>query len=101
MQPVFVAGTGMTRSGKHIDCGLKSLAAEAIGEAIADAGITPSQLQAPHMRNAAAGVMADQVLIPGKVALRGMGSRRIPVVNIENACRRILAVGARYAAGFR
>ena len=29
MQPVFVAGTGMTRFGKHIDCGLKSLAAEA------------------------------------------------------------------------
>ena len=89
MQPVFVAGTGMTRSGKHIDCGLKSLTAEAIGEAIADAGITPSQLQAPHMRNAAAGVMADQVLIPGQVALRGMGIGRIPVVKIENACRRI------------
>ena len=43
----------------------------------------------------------DQVLIPGQVALRGMGIGRIPVVNIENACRRILAVGARYAAGFR
>ncbi|MCY1554375.1 hypothetical protein D9M68_909440 [compost metagenome] len=53
------------------------------------------------MGNAAAGVMADQVLIPGQVALRGMGIGRIPVVNIENACRRILAVGARYAAGFR
>jgi hypothetical protein len=51
---------------------------------------SPSQLQAADMGNAAAGVMADQVLIPGQVALRGMGIGRIPVVNIENACRRIL-----------
>lgn len=49
----------MTRFGKHIDCGLKSLAAEAIGEAIADASITPPQLQAADMGNAATGVMAD------------------------------------------
>lgn len=47
MQPVFVAGTGMTRSGKHIDCGLKSLTAEAIGEAIADAGITRPNCRRP------------------------------------------------------
>ncbi|MET4575336.1 thiolase family protein [Ottowia thiooxydans] len=86
MQPVFIAGTGMTRFGKHIDRGLKSLAAEAIGAAISDAGITAAQLQAAYMGNAAAGVMTGQVLIPGQVALRGMGIGRIPVVNIENAC---------------
>ncbi|PVY56503.1 MULTISPECIES: thiolase family protein [unclassified Simplicispira] len=86
MQPVFIAGTGMTRFGKHIDRGLKSLAAEAIGAAIADAGIAASQLQAAYMGNAAAGVMTGQVLIPGQVVLRGLGIGRIPVVNIENAC---------------
>lgn len=86
MQPVFIAGTGMTRFGKHIDRGLKSLAAEAIGAAIADAGITASQLQAAYMGNAAAGVMTGQVLIPGQVVLRGLGIGRIPVINIENAC---------------
>lgn len=86
MQTVFIAGTGMTRFGKHLDRGLKSLAAEAITEAMADAGITASQLQAAYMGNAAAGVMTGQVLIPGQVALRGMGIGRIPVVNVENAC---------------
>lgn len=86
MQPVFIAGTGMTRFGKHLDRGLKSLAAEAINEAIADAGIDASQLQAAYMGNAAAGVMTGQVLIPGQVVLRGIGIGRIPVVNIENAC---------------
>ncbi|PBI87790.1 3-ketoacyl-CoA thiolase [Variovorax boronicumulans] len=86
MQSVFIAGTGMTRFGKHLDRGLKSLAAEAITEAIKDAGIDASQLQAAYMGNAAAGVMTGQVLIPGQVALRGMGIGRIPVVNVENAC---------------
>lgn len=86
MQQVFIAGTGMTRFGKHLDRGLKSLAAEAITEAITDAGINVSQLQAAYMGNAAAGVMTGQVLIPGQVVLRGMGIGRIPVVNIENAC---------------
>ncbi|KAF1061322.1 thiolase family protein [Variovorax sp.] len=86
MQPVFIAGTGMTRFGKFLDRGLKSLAAEAIGEALADAGIEASQLQAAYMGNAAAGVMTGQVLIPGQVVLRGLGIGRIPVVNVENAC---------------
>lgn len=86
MQPVFIAGTGMTRFGKFLDRGLKSLAAESITEALADAGIAPSLLQAAYMGNAAAGVMTGQVLIPGQVVLRGLGIGRIPVVNVENAC---------------
>lgn len=84
--PVFVAGTGMTCFGKHLDRGLKSLAAEAIHEALADAGIAPALLQAAYMGNAAAGVMTGQVLVPGQVVLRGMGIGKIPVINIENAC---------------
>lgn len=76
----------MTRFGKYLDRGLKSLAAEAIHEALADAGVAPAELQAAYMGNAAAGVMTGQVLIPGEVVLRGMGIGRIPVVNVENAC---------------
>lgn len=86
MQAVFIAGTGMTRFGKFLDRGLKSLAAEAITQALADAGLQPSELQAAYMGNAAAGVMTGQVLVPGQVVLRGMGIGRIPVVNVENAC---------------
>lgn len=82
----YVAGVGMTRFGKFLDRGLKSLAAEAIGEALKDAGIQATDLQAAYMGNGAAGVTTGQVLIPGEAVLRGMGIGRIPVVNVENAC---------------
>ncbi|WP_175779506.1 thiolase family protein [Burkholderia anthina] len=86
MSNVYIAGASMTRFGKHLDRGLKSLAAEAIQAALDDAGIPATALEAAYMGNAAAGVMTGQVLVPGQVALRGMGIGRIPVVNIENAC---------------
>ncbi len=82
----YIAGTGMTRFGKFLDRGLKSLAAEAIEAALADAGIARTELQAAYCGTGAAGVMTGQVLIPGEVVLRGVGIGRIPVVNVENAC---------------
>ena len=41
----YIAGVGMTRFGKHLDITLKSLAGEAISEALKDAGITGSDLE--------------------------------------------------------
>lgn len=82
----YVAGVGMTRFGKHLDTTLKALAADAIGAALADAGIDATQIQAAWMGNAAAGVVTGQEMIRGEVVLRGMGIGRIPVVNVENAC---------------
>ena len=49
----FIAGVGMTRFGKHLDTTLKGLAGEAIREALADAGLTGSDLQVAYMGNAA------------------------------------------------
>lgn len=85
-QRAYIAGTGMTAFGKFLDRGLKSLAAEAIEAALADAGIGQAQIQAAYTGNAAAGLITGQALIPGEVALRGVGLGRIPVVNVENAC---------------
>ncbi len=82
----YVVGVGMTPFGKHLDRGLKSLAAEAISAAIKDAGLEPSQIQAAYMANSAAGVMTGQEMIRGQVALRPLGIGGIPVINIENAC---------------
>ncbi|MCB1679785.1 MAG: thiolase family protein [Halioglobus sp.] len=82
----YVAGVGMTRFGKHLDVPLKSLAGEAIREALADAGITGAELQAAYMGNAAGGVVQGQEMISGQVALRELGIGRIPVINVENAC---------------
>jgi acetyl-CoA acetyltransferase len=85
-QNAFIAGIGMTRFGKHLDRGLKSLTGEAVQAAVADAGIALSDLQAAWMGNAAAGVITGQVCVPGQMALRALGVGRIPVVNVENAC---------------
>jgi acetyl-CoA acetyltransferase len=85
-QNAYIAGVGMTRFGKHIDRGLKSLTGEAVELALKDAGIEASELEAAYMGNAAAGIIVGQVCIPGEVALREMGIGKIPVINIENAC---------------
>jgi acetyl-CoA acetyltransferase len=81
-----IAGSGMTRFGKHFDKGLKALAAEAIDAAILDAGISKSDIQAAYMSNVGAAVITGQVCVPGQAVLRGMGIGKIPVVNVENAC---------------
>ncbi len=82
----YVAGVGMTRFGKHLDTHLKTLAGEAIREALADAGLTGADLEAAYMGNAAGGVVQGQEMISGQVALRELGIGKIPVINVENAC---------------
>ena len=85
-QNAIVAGVGMTPFGKHLDRGLQSLAQQAIGEALADAGIAMGDIQAAWAGTAAAGIITGQVCIAGQTILRGMGVGGIPVVNVENAC---------------
>ena len=82
----YIAGVGMTRFGKHLETPLKVLAAEAIREALVDAGMTGAELQVAYMGNAAGGVVQGQEMISGQVALRELGIGRIPVINVENAC---------------
>jgi acetyl-CoA acetyltransferase len=82
----YIAGVGMTPFGRHMDKTLKALAGLAIVDALKDAGLDKSQLQAAWMGNAAAGVITGQEMIRGEVALRNIGIGRIPVVNVENAC---------------
>jgi acetyl-CoA acetyltransferase len=81
-----VAGVGMTTFGRHLERGLKSIGAEAVQAALADAGIEAGALEAAYVGNAAAGVVTGQESIRGQVILRGMGIGGIPVVNVENAC---------------
>lgn len=81
-----IAGVGMTSFGKHIDRGLKSLGAEAVQAALADAGLEPGEIQAAWVGNAAAGLVTGQECIRGQVVLRSIGMGKLPVVNVENAC---------------
>ena len=85
-QNAYIAGVGMTRFGKHLDRGLKSLAAQAITEALDDARLSFQDVNAAYMGNAAAAVITGQVCVPGQMILRALGVGGIPVVNVENAC---------------
>ena len=85
-QNAIVAGVGMTSFGRHIERGLKSLAGEAIRQALSDAGLEAKDVQAAYMGNAASAVITGQVCVQGEIVLREAGIGAIPVINVENAC---------------
>jgi acetyl-CoA acetyltransferase len=86
MREVQVLGVGMTTFGKFLDRGLKDLGGEAIREALGDAGLGATDLQAAFVGNAMAGLITGQECIRGQVILRGLGLGGLPVYNMENAC---------------
>jgi len=86
MTKVFIAGVGMTHFGNHQDRTLKDLVREAVTGALTDAGILLEDIQGAYFGTACQGIMENQHMIPGQVALGAMGLRGIPVVNVENAC---------------
>ena len=85
MDAALVAGVGMTRFAKSPRT-LRELALEAVGDALADAGVPVSAVQAAYVGNAAAGLVTGQEMIRGQVMLRPAGIEGIPIFNVENAC---------------
>ncbi|MET0151803.1 MAG: thiolase family protein [Candidatus Binatia bacterium] len=83
---VVVAGTGMTRFGKYLDRGVRSLSEEAVTEALKDAGLEPKDVQTAYFANAVSGLITGQEMIRGQAALRHTGLLGIPIFNVENAC---------------
>jgi len=77
---------GMTRFGKFLDRGLKSLTQEAVEQALKHAGVKKDKLEVASVGNAYAGIATGQESIRGQVVLRAMGIGGLPVYNIENAC---------------
>ncbi|MDQ1514996.1 MAG: hypothetical protein QOE80_826 [Actinomycetota bacterium] len=86
MREVFVAGTGMTAFGKFMDSTVRSLAEEAVAEALRDAQAIPGDIEMAFFSNATAGILTGQEMIRGQVALRNTGILGVPIVNVENAC---------------
>ncbi len=76
----------MTRFGKYSDRGVRSLAEEAVGDALKDAGVGPKDIEAVFFSNAIAGLITGQEMIRGQVALRNTGILGVPLFNVENAC---------------
>lgn len=83
---VLIAGVGMTPFGKQLQRGLRNLAVAAIDEALADAGVPAADVDRVFFANAAAGIVTQQEMIRGQVALRHHPLGGKPLINIENAC---------------
>jgi len=83
---VHVAGAAMTEFGRLPGRTLRSLAEEAVRDALLDAGLTAGDVGMVFFGNAAEGLMTGQEMIRGQSALRHTGLLGVPVVNVENAC---------------
>lgn len=86
MRDVYVAGAAMTRFGKFPETNIRALAEEATRGALGDAGVTAGDVDMVFFSNAVAGILTNQEMIRGQVALRHTGLLGIPMVNVENAC---------------
>lgn len=86
MQTVYIAGVGMTPFTRLPDATVKSLVAHAVGDALSDAGCETTEVQAAFFGNCAQGLLEQQHLVKGQVALLPLGLTGIPLMNVENAC---------------
>ena len=85
-EDIFIVGVGMTAFGKMLDRSVKSLVAEAVNGALADAGATVADVDVALFSNATQAIMEGQHAVAGQVALRAMGFAGLPIINVENAC---------------
>jgi acetyl-CoA acyltransferase len=81
-----IVGIGMTAFGKYPDISLKALSASAITLALADAGLSPDDIEMAFVANSMAAIITGQVAVIGQNILRAYGFSSIPVFNIDNAC---------------
>jgi acetyl-CoA acyltransferase len=81
-----IAGVGMTRFGRLEEMSLKTMSAEAIDLALADAGVDRDQIEMAFVANSMASVITGQVSVVGQTILRAHGFGGIPVYNVDNAC---------------
>lgn len=86
MKGVAIAGIGMTPFGKQTGRGVRSLALAVIEEAIADSGLASDRIERIYFGNAISGIISQQEMIRGQVALRHQALGKVPLFNIENAC---------------
>src|SRR5260221_334389 len=85
MRDVAVIGVGKTPFGAFPDRDLRSLAVEAVGHALADAGVAPAQAQAFFLGNFAGPSFTGQSHLAPFVATAA-GLTGIPATRYEAAC---------------
>src|SRR5579884_312834 len=85
MRPVAVIGIGKTAFGAFPDRDLRSLAVEAGGKALADAHVSPSQVEAFYLGNFAGPAFVGQNHLAPYIA-SGIGITSVPCTRFEAAC---------------
>jgi len=83
---VLIIGCGMTPFGNHCGAGTRSLAVAALDQALTDSQVPAAEVGRIFFGNAAAGVILQQEMIRGEVALRHHPLAHAPLFNVENAC---------------
>jgi len=83
---IYILGSGMIRFNKYPEKNIKQMAAEAMGELIADVPLDQKDIEAAWFSNAGWGIYDGQHCIRGQVALAPLGIQGIPITNVENAC---------------
>ena len=85
MRPVDIIGVGITNFGKHIEKSLVELGGKVAIEALKDAGVKPSEVNAGVFANMQAGSLFSDFTI-GQNVFWQAGIKGVPVFNVENAC---------------
>lgn len=85
-QDVYIIAAAMTKFGKHLEKGIKTLAGEALELVLKDCGCDRSDIEAAWFSNSGWGYHSFQHAVRGQVALSANGLEGLPVVNVENAC---------------
>ncbi len=80
MREVVVIGAGLVPFGKFPEKTLADIAWPAVKQAIEDAGVKKSEIEAAFCGTALGGMMAGQRI------LKKLGITGLPIINIENAC---------------
>src|SRR3954465_9721925 len=86
LREVYVVGVGMTPFARHLDRTHNDLTQESVQKAMADAGAALDDIQLAIYATVAQATMANEQVVPGQFALRGMGFSGLTVINVENAC---------------
>src|SRR5262245_11769592 len=86
MGQAVIAGTGMTSVVPCLERSVRSLATEAVQQALDDARVAPDDVGMIFFGNAVSGLVTGQETIRGQVALLPTGLLGKPIVNVDNAC---------------
>jgi len=85
MRDVYVIGIGDSKFGKT-DMNLRQLAEDAVWKALKDANLKQPDLQVAYCGYGLSGHLGCSKIVPGQIALKEIGIRRIPFMRVESGC---------------